>query len=251
MNESLQGVRIAYRLRELCEPVGELSLPIVLLASMDEVLDDLVRLGEHGVSAAEILALTPYFGTLWPSGRGLARWLARRDSDHQGCLSGQVVLELGCGLALPSLVAARLGARVIATDSHPDVPGFLECNAARAGVTIAYQQLDWRAPAQLDALRELHGPFDLVLGSDLLYEADLATTLGPALAQLCGPHTRVLLADPGRPHLQEAVNVIEANGFTTRLEIAAAPASVDPAVHGTRGPALQDLFLLELARRTA
>lgn len=251
MSESLQGVRIAYRLREICEQVGELSLPIVLLASIDEVLDDLVRLGERGVTAAEILTLTPYFGTLWPSGRGLAAWLARRGGDRQDCLSGQVVLELGCGLALPSLVAARLGARVVASDCHPDVPGFLERNAARAEVTITYQRLDWRMPAALDAVRELHGPFDIVLGSDLLYEAGLATTLGPALAQLCSPHTRVLLTDPGRPHLQEAVSVIEANGFVVRLEIAAAPASLDPAVHGARGPALQELFLLELARRTA
>jgi predicted nicotinamide N-methyase len=158
-----------------------------------------------------------------------------------------VVLELGCGLGLPALVAARLGARVIATDCHPDVPAFLERNAALAEVAIEYQALDWRVADELDALRERHGPFDLVLGSDLLYEAELANTLGPALARLCGPRTRVLLADPGRPHLQEAVSVIEACGFRCEVEIAAVPASLDPAVHGARGPAQQELFLLALA----
>lgn len=246
MRERLQGARIAYRLREIHEQVGPMSVPMVLIASIDEALDDLVKLGDHGVDAAEILRLTPYFGTLWPSGRGLARWLLQR-RPGAGCLSGQVVLELGCGLGLPALVAARLGARVIATDCHPDVPAFLERNAALAEVAIEYQALDWRASAELDTLRERHGPFDLVLGSDLLYEAELAHALGPALARLCGPCTRVLLADPGRPHLQQAVSVIEAAGFHCELEIAAVPASLDGAVHGARAPEQQELFLLALA----
>ena len=249
MSATLQGARITYRLRELREQVGALTLPIALIASIDEALDDLVRLGEHGVDAAEILALTPYFGTLWPSGRGLARWLARRTGCVPGCLSGQVVVELGCGLALPSLVAARLGARVIATDRHPDVPGLLAANAARAEVAIEYRALDWRRADELVALREQCGPFDLVLGSDLLYEAELATTLGPALARLCGPRTRVLLVDPGRPHLQEAADVIEASGFAYSLEIAAVPASLDEAVHGAGRPAAQELFMLALTPR--
>ena len=119
MSEVLQGARVAYRLREIREQVGAMVVPMVLIASIDEALDDLVKLGDRGVDAAEILRLTPYFGTLWPSGRGLARWLTRLYGSQPGCLSGQVVLELGCGLALPSLVAARLGARVIATTGSP------------------------------------------------------------------------------------------------------------------------------------
>ena len=146
-----------------------------------------------------------------------------------------------------AMAAERVGARVIATDCHPDVPAFLERNAALAEVAIEYRALDWRQPAELDALREQHGRFDLVLGSDLLYEAELADTLGPALARLCRPRTRVLLADPGRPHLQDAVSVIERCGFRCGVEIASVPASLDVAVHGARGPEQQELFLLALA----
>ncbi|WP_293251246.1 hypothetical protein [Nannocystis sp.] len=249
MSGSLQGARVAYRLRRICEQVGALTLTLDIIASIDEALDDLVALGQRGVDAAEILRLTPYFGTLWPSGRGLARWLATLAADRPGCLTGQVVLELGCGLGLPALVAARLGARVIASDCHPDVPGFLAGNAALNGVAIEYRALDWRAPAELAAMREQLGALDLVIGSDLLYEAELAGALGPALDALCGPNTRVLLADPGRPHLQVAVHAIEARGFTSRVEIAAVPSSLDdPAVHGERRPPLQELFMLELRR---
>lgn len=241
----LQGARVSYRLRRICEAAGGLQVPLDLIASIDEALDDLVKLGDDGVDAAEILRLTPYFGTLWPSARGLARWLA----EHPTWLMGQTVLELGCGLALPALVAARLGARVIACDAHPDVPPFLARNTALSNTEIEYLQVDWSAPAELAALRERLGAIDLVVGSDLLYEAGLATSLPTALDALCGPGTRVLLADPGRPHLQLAVNAMEARGFTGRLEIRAVPSSLDEsATGGVPGSATQEVFLLEFTR---
>ena len=55
----------------------------------------------------------PYWAELWPSGLALARRLAGR------ALRGARVVELGCGLGLPSLVAARGGGRVLATDWSP------------------------------------------------------------------------------------------------------------------------------------
>lgn len=239
----LQGARVAYRLRRICEAAGGLQVPLDLIASIDEALDDLVKLGDHGLDSAEILRLTPYFGTLWPSARGLARWLG----EHPDWLAGRTVLELGCGLALPALVAARLGARVIACDAHPDVPPFLARNTALSNTAIEYMQVDWSDPAQLASLCERVGAVDLVVGSDLLYEAHLATTLPVALASLCRPGTRVLLADPGRPHLQLAVNALEGLGFDGRLEIRAVPGSLDDSATG--GSATQEVFLLEFLRR--
>jgi len=241
----LQGARIAYRLRRLCEAAGELQVPLDLIASIDEALDDLCALAERGVDSAEILRLTPYFGTLWPSARGLARWLG----EHPTWLRGQTVLELGCGLALPSLVAARLGARVVALDCHPDVPAFLARNAALSQVTVELRHLDWRDPAAVAGLRRELGDPDLIVGSDLLYEAELATSLPLALDALCRPGARVLLADPGRPHLQAAVNGLEALGFTSRLEIRAVPASLEDRALGSEpGKATQEVFLFEFSR---
>lgn len=241
----LQGLRVAYRLRRLCEAAGDLQIPLDLIASIDEALDDLCALAEQGLDSAEILRLTPYFGTLWPSARGLARWLG----EHPTWLRGQTVLELGCGLALPSLVAARLGARVVALDCHPDVPAFLARNAALSQVKIEILGLDWREPAALAALLRELGDLDLIVGSDLIYEAELATSLPVALDALCRPGTRVLLADPGRPHLQTAVNGLESRGFTSRLEIRAVPSSLeDRALGSDPGKATQEVFLLEFSR---
>src|SRR6201991_5334166 len=53
----------------------------------------------------------PYWARPWPAGVGLAGHL----HDHP-VEPGTTVLELGCGLALPSVIAAQQGAQVLATD---------------------------------------------------------------------------------------------------------------------------------------
>src|SRR5437763_3494181 len=58
----------------------------------------------------------PYWAELWPSGRMLANALARE------LLVGRRVIELGAGLALPSLAALTAGARVLAPDWYPQAP---------------------------------------------------------------------------------------------------------------------------------
>ncbi len=242
---TLEGAHMRYRLRRIVEAAGALQIPLDRIASIDQAVDDLIALGDAGLDAAEVLRLTPYFGTLWPSARGLARWMA----EHPEWLAGQTVLELGCGLGLPALVAARLGARVTAVDCHPDVPAFLARNAALSDVQIEYVQVDWSDPAALAELHAHIGPLGLVVGSDLLYEADQARSLPIALASLCAPGARVLLADPGRPHLQLAVNALESRGFTGHLEIRAVPGSIDDAVGEHARADTQEVFLLELLRR--
>jgi predicted nicotinamide N-methyase len=128
----------------------------------------------------------PYWAELWPSALALADVVAARD------LRGLDVLELGCGLGLPSLVAARGGARVLATDWADDALRLLRANAARNGVALETRRLDWREPGAL-------GTFDLVLAADVLYERRYVDVLVELLPRLGG---EILLADPGRPFLR-------------------------------------------------
>jgi predicted nicotinamide N-methyase len=131
----------------------------------------------------------PYWAEPWPSGLALAHVVATRP------LADARVLELGCGLGLPSLAAAIGGARVLATDWAPDAIALLRENARRNDIDLRVEIADWGEPEPL--LRE--APWDLVLAADVLYErrnADRLLDLLPAL----GPE--VLLADPGRPHSQ-------------------------------------------------
>src|SRR4051794_31355437 len=102
----------------------------------------------------------PYWADLWPSARALAAHLTRLP------LSGMRVLELGCGLGVPSLVAALAGAEVLATDWSADALRFVDLNAARNGAALETRLVRWDDPRALQD----ETSFDLVVAADVLYE---------------------------------------------------------------------------------
>jgi predicted nicotinamide N-methyase len=156
-------------------PSGELQ--VLQPADAAEIPDD------HQVEWAP---LAPYWSVLWRSGVALARELDRED------LEGKRVVELGCGLAVPSIAAARRGADVIATDGDIDALALVRRNAEANGVHLETAAVDWADP---DELIE-RGPFDLALASDVLYERPgvaMLLNLLPRLAPVAW------VADPGRP----------------------------------------------------
>jgi predicted nicotinamide N-methyase len=130
----------------------------------------------------------PYWGLLWPSGRALAEELAARE------LGGRRVLELGCGLGAPSAVAARRGARVLATDSSSDAVAFAAHNLALNDQEGDVALVDWADP---DALAG-GAPWDLVIAADVLYTQANAQALARVLPALVGDRGQALIADPRR-----------------------------------------------------
>jgi predicted nicotinamide N-methyase len=130
--------------------------------------------------------VAPYWSVLWRSGVALAREL------DGAPLRGVRVVELGCGLALPGIVAARAGADVLATDEAPEALALAERNADANGVRLSTAVADWSDPGAL--LRE--GPFDIVLAADVLYERRNVAALLALLPRLA---PEAWLADPGRP----------------------------------------------------
>jgi predicted nicotinamide N-methyase len=144
------------------------------------------------VGSFEWAPIAPYWSVLWRSGVALAREL-----DGMA-LSGLRVVELGCGLALPSIVAARGGATVLATDACAEALPLVARNAQANGVRVETATVDWAEPGEL--LRR--APFDLVLAADVLYESasvDQLLSLLPRLAP------RAWLAGPRRAQVEELV----------------------------------------------
>jgi predicted nicotinamide N-methyase len=132
----------------------------------------------------------PYWATPWPSGRALAAAVERSPPR-----AGASVLELGCGLALPSIVAARAGAKVLATDASSDAVAFAAHSLALNEVEGEVACADWTAHAGELAER---GPWDLVLAADILYlRANVEAALR-LLPQLVQPWGEVWIADPRR-----------------------------------------------------
>jgi predicted nicotinamide N-methyase len=101
------------------------------------------------------------------------------------------VVELGCGLAVPSIAAARAGAAVLATDVCDEALELAARNARENGVRIDTAPVDWAEPEEMVA----RAPFDLVLAADVLYERSAVALLLSLLPRLA---PEVLLADPGR-----------------------------------------------------
>ena len=89
----------------------------------------------------------PYWAELWPSGVALARRVAAR------ALKGARVLELGCGLGLPSLAAALAGGRVLATDWSPQAIELLRDNAERNDADAGAGDRRLGAPGGADRAR--------------------------------------------------------------------------------------------------
>jgi predicted nicotinamide N-methyase len=127
----------------------------------------------------------PYWAELWASGVRLAAAVADRD------VSGLAVLELGCGLGVPSVVAALGGAKMLAVDWAQEALDVTQQNAERNGASIETLRADWSKPEPLLA----RSPFDLVLCADVLYETRNVDALLELLPKLTA---EVLLGEPGR-----------------------------------------------------
>jgi predicted nicotinamide N-methyase len=186
---------------------GDIALTIETPPDLDGLLD---RAAAHDPQAVDAI---PYYAILWPAAHGLARhlWENRRG------LPGRRVTELGCGLGLPAILAARLGARVLATDFHPDTGGWLLRNAALNGVSLDYRALDWNAAAAPETQDRRRPASDLVIGSDLLYERRHIPALVCAIGALCAPGGHALIADPGRDSLPLFVSAMEKSGWRQTL----------------------------------
>src|SRR3954469_2617627 len=146
-------------------PVGVGELRLLRPRDSEELLDE---------EAFEHEEFLPYWAEMWPSGVELARDVAAR------ALRGARTLELGCGLALPSIAAALAGGHVLPTDWSQEAITLAAANAERADVRLETLACDWSRPAPLLG----RGPWDLVLAADVLYERRNVDTLLDLLPRL-------------------------------------------------------------------
>lgn len=136
-----------------------------------------------GISSAS----WPIFGILWPSGQVLAHFMREFD------IRGKRILEVGCGIGLTSLMLNQRLANITATDYHPQAGVFLAVNAGlNEGEAIPFVRTGWG-----DADCGM-GDFDLIVGSDLLYEAEHIELLSAFINQHASDQCQVILVDPGR-----------------------------------------------------
>ena len=199
------------------------NLTIRSLLDRQQYSDPLGAAERLGISSAS----WPLFGLLWPSGAHMAARLAQRPVTP-----GERILEIGCGLALASLVGHRRGADVTASDCHPLASSFLRENLRLNDLApLPYRHGQWGATTAMEdsGKREdcaLQGQFDVVMGSDLLYERDADGALAQFIALHTAPAGEVWITDPDRGNRNAFTRSMALHGFALaeeRLQTLASP----------------------------
>lgn len=146
----------------------------------------------------------PYWPTLWPSARMLAKAVLREpwetypsppNESGNACsaVSPVRVLEVGCGLGLAGVACLARGLHVTFSDVDETALTFASANARLNGYPDGFRTmpLDFRDPP--DDVK-----YPVVIGSDLMYEERLVGPLVRLLEAVLAPGGVCLIADPDR-----------------------------------------------------
>jgi predicted nicotinamide N-methyase len=184
------------------ETVDGSSIDILQLVDFEAAVDKLITYLQLAGRNDILPEDCPYFGQIWAASRSLATEVSRLD------LKGKTSLEVGCGLALPSIIAAKKGAICAAIDIHPDVFAFIEATLEKNALpgAINFRRENW---TQFTADEK----FDLILGSDILYENQHPSNIAEFLIRNLRPNGVAIIIDPCRWHHQEFAKTLQNNGF--------------------------------------
>ena len=188
------------RVRYQTIEVGNTDIHLCTLRDNQQFSDPEHTAETLGISSAS----WPLFGVIWPSGVVLANHMMNYPTR------GKRILEIGCGIALASLFLNKQHDDVTATDYHPEVELFLERNARLNGDDIInFYRVDWN-----DKQDNL-GHFDLIIGSDILYEDQHIELLANFIEHHAEPTCEVIVTDPGRGRKSKFTTLMDGYGFAS------------------------------------
>lgn len=147
------------------------------------------------------------FGVVWPASHVLAKTVSMID------LEGLRVLEIGCGIALTSIVLSKMGVDITASDYHPLAQTFLDKNMLSNKLPpIKFQIGNWETE------NPMLGEFDLIIGSDVLYEPDHAANVSRFIDTHSSEKAEVIIVDPNRGNRAAFTRNMLALGFLHHFE---------------------------------
>nr|WP_317198715.1 methyltransferase domain-containing protein [uncultured Psychrobacter sp.] len=194
---STTPVRVRYQTIE----IGSTDIHICTLRDNQEFSDPNDEALDLGICSAS----WPMFGVIWPSSLVLANHML----DYN--IAGKRILEIGCGMALSSLLLNHRHADITATDYHPAVEYFLDRNTLlNNNKAIHFERLDWAGD------NSHLGQFDMIIGSDLLYEDQHIDILAGFINRHAKPKCEVIVVDPGRGRKNKLTAKMIASGFSSQ-----------------------------------
>jgi len=164
--------------------------------------------------------MAPYGVELWPAAMMLAEYIHEHDAGPHNAL------EIGCGLGLVSIVAARMGWTVVAGDHEPSALMFARHNAELNEVSsIEFRVLDWNDPPP-------GRRFSRILGADILYQLGNHAPILMCIEALLDEEGQALIADPNRGVADRFPDAARLAGFHVEIEPVMAPQSPERKVNG-------------------
>ena len=189
---------LAYPTTNTTLKIGNEEILLTIVDDPDRFLDKLSKEDRDG------RLYLPYWTYLWESAIGLARYI----SELGATLSGQHILEIGCGFGLAGIVACQADAKVVFTDFEHDALQFalhnLQLNGIENGVLV---QMDWNTPC-------FNSKFDVILASDVIYEEENWESILGLLLNLLVSDGIAIFSEPNRKNADGFFKCITENGFT-------------------------------------
>jgi predicted nicotinamide N-methyase len=173
-------------------PVGADEIALWRVAALERHVD------RRALLAGDDPPEPPYWAHLWSGALALAEAIPRQAGT---------AIELGCGLGLPGLVAARRGAAVTFVDRVTTALAFVHASAEANGLAgVGLVAADFATPA-------LRTRFDLVLAAEILYDRAAFPAVAAAIVRLLAPGGRALLADAARIDTRAFYDLLEPAGL--------------------------------------
>lgn len=167
------------------------------IRDVDKLFDQLLSRGSSDLNVVD--ERMPYWADLWPSAIGLSEYI----DSYPEVVNGKNILEIGCGLGLPGIVAALCGGNVLMTDYLREALDFAENNWYKnLSVKFNGSLLDWRNVNSADR-------FDVIIASDVAYESRSFEHLKNAFLNLLKPDGILLLSEPNRKFASPFIKLLE------------------------------------------
>ena len=136
-------------------------------------------------------APVPYWGIVWPGGRGMARFIL----GNKKLFRGRRVIDVGSGSGITAVAAAMAGARMTGIDIDPRAVKLAEMTAAANGAACEFRHAGVDNIGDDDLTQ-----YDIILAGDIFNVKEFAEGVISLARRGLGAGLKNYLADSGRSH---------------------------------------------------
>ena len=136
-------------------------------------------------------AQVPYWGIVWPGGRGMARFIL----DNKKIFRGKRVLDLGTGSGITAVAAAMAGAEVTGIDIDPAAIALAVVTAEANKVKCKFIQTGTDEISQY-----LEGQYQIIMAGDIFNSREFAESALALVRRGLSSGIMNYLSDSGRSH---------------------------------------------------